>query len=434
MTQDRGKEGGVFSRRLLQVQGPRQVYGIRRLAIRHWLAWATLLVGFQVAAHPFLQNSWWVVVETNQILCRVSATLREVAVAQRLGDATNAVAVEPLVAALKAHADYMTRTIQVSADGQSLSGEVLDFKLMTARNADVAADSPLLLDQIYAVFDLEFPLPAGTRELNFGQTTLQDFRYAPGVPWDVTHSLLVKDSDQRELGAGLVRADLPYVLDLGTTSSPLTAGPAPRTPESAALDDAAAASPHVRFTEYLKLGVSHILHGYDHLLFLAALALAAATVGDFLKLILTFTLAHSITVTLSALNLVRLPAAFVEPFIAATIIFVALENVLVPGSVSSPRRLAVAFGFGLVHGLGFASGLNQALGTAGGAALALAIFAFCLGVELGHLAVGLPFWSVIRAGRAEWGDHFGRQILRYGSLAVAAGGAYFLIAALRQYA
>ena len=69
----------------------------------------------------------------------------------------------------------------------------------------------------------------------------------------------------------------------------------------------------------------------------------------------------------------------------------------------------------------------------GGTALARAIVAFCLGVECGHLLVGVPFWSVLRAGRAEWGDRFARQSLSIGSILVALGGLYFLIAALRQY-
>jgi cytochrome c biogenesis protein CcdA len=77
--------------------------------------------------------------------------------------------------------------------------------------------------------------------------------------------------------------------------------------------------------------------------------------------------------------------------------------------------------------------LNEAIGGVGGPALAVAIVAFCLGVELGHLAVGLPFWSVLRAGRAELGDRFGERSLRWGSAVVAVGGAYFLVAALRNY-
>lgn len=396
------------------------------------LGWSLLLLtAVSATGHPFLQNSWWAVVETNRVLCRVSASLREVAVAQKLGGPTNEVALDPILAALTQHSAYVAETVAVSADGQPLPAEVLDFRLMTDAGTELPPDSPFFLDQTYASFDLEFPLAQGTRELVFAQRTLADFRYAPGIPWEVTYLLLVKDEAQRELGAGLVRANLPYSLLLAAASEPAE-NPEPTSPTTA-LDEAASHPPPVRFTDYLKLGVEHVIHGYDHLLFLAALALAAVTLADFFKLIITFTLAHSLTVTLSALNLVRLPPWFVEPFIAASIIFIAVENLVAPQRASSPVRLVVAFGFGLVHGLGFAGGLNEALGGTGGSALALAIVAFCVGVELGHLVVGLPFWALLKAGRTEWGDRFGAPALRFGSVAVAAGGAYFLVAALRNY-
>lgn len=394
--------------------------------------WVLICIGLcslvRANGHPFIQNSWWAVVETNRVLCRATATLREVAVAQRLGDSTNSVALEPLLQALTNHSAYVSRVLEVRADGQRLPVEVLDFHLLSEAGVDVSADSPLFLDQTYVSFDLEYPVSRGIHELTFGQATLREFSYAPGISWDVTYALLIKGNDREELGAGLVRADLPYQLEL-RASSPRSADPAQR----AILDDVSSTPPPVHFLDYLKLGVEHIVHGYDHLLFLAALALAAATLGDFLKLILTFTLAHSLTVTLSALDLFRLPPWFVEPFIAASIVFVAVENLVAPKRVSSPSRLAIAFGFGLVHGLGFAGGLNEALGGTSGAALAGAIVAFCLGVELGHLAIGLPFWALLRAGRAEWGDRFGSRTLQFGSGLVAAGGAYFLVAALRQY-
>jgi len=75
----------------------------------------------------------------------------------------------------------------------------------------------------------------------------------------------------------------------------------------------------------------------------------------------------------------------------------------------------------------------DAIGGTGGASLAVAILAFCLGVELGHLMVGLPFWCAIRANRAEFGERSAVRVHRAGSVAIAAGGIYFLVAALRQY-
>lgn len=408
-----------------------------RLRIGLMIALWCLLGGMSaVQAHPFLQNSWWVVVETNRLVMRVSTTLREVAVAQRLGDATNLVAMERLMDALSNHGETLMESLQVEADGNALAGEVLDFRLLGDGADEAPPDSPLFLDQSHASYDLEYRLPEGPppSELRFGHRMLGGFVYAPGIPWEVTYALLVKDADRRDLGAGLVRSDLPYSLDIHPTYLPLpqsTEAGHPRPLDSLERFDPTTSRPS--FLSYLRLGVWHILTGYDHLLFLAALALAAVTIQDFLKLILTFTAAHSITVTLSAMNIVRLPPWFVEPFIAATIIYVAVENVVLPRRVSTPSRLAVAFGFGLVHGLGFARGLNDSLGGAGGTALGLAILAFCLGVELGHLAVGLPFWGCLRTGRAAWGIRFSQSALRYGSISVAMGGVYFFIAALRQY-
>ena len=405
------------------------------------------LLPSRLAAHPFLQDSWWVLVETNRLVMRVSATLREVAIAQSLGaDATNGTPrLERFQQALEKHGPYLLRSLELKADGHPLAGEVLDWQLVTdtggvatqtpspQATAPSGTDPAVYLDQTHAAFDLEFKFPAGHQphEITFGQATLKEFNYAPGMAWDVTYALSVKDAERKDMAAGIVRTDLPFTLKL--TPSGATNAPASTTQEPARSPALDATAVRVPFLSYLRLGVHHILTGYDHLLFLAALALAARKATDFLKLIAVFTAAHSITVTASALNWVRLPSWFVEPFIAATIVFVAVENLLAPVRAGTRARLLLAFGFGLVHGLGFAGGLNDALGGAGGTALARAIVAFCLGVECGHLLVGVPFWSVLRAGRAEWGDRFARQSLSIGSILVALGGLYFLIAALRQY-
>ena len=402
------------------------------------------LLPTRLAAHPFLQDSWWVLVETNRLVMRVSATLREVAIAQNLGaEATNGTPrLERFQQALEKHGPYLLRSLQLKADGLPLAGEVLDWQLVTDAGVVATAapgelptptsppDPTVYLDQTHAAFDLEFKFPPGRQphEITFGQATLKEFNYAPGMAWDVTYALSVKDADRKDMAAGIVRTDLPFTLKLtpsggGTNSA--------RTPAAPPLDSTPVRIP---FLSYLRLGVHHILTGYDHLLFLAALALAARKATDFLKLIAVFTAAHSITVTASAMNWVRLPSWFVEPFIAATIVFVAVENLLAPARAGTRARLLLVFGFGLVHGLGFAGGLNEALGGVGGTALARAIVAFCLGVECGHLLVGVPFWSVLRAGRAEWGDRFARSSLAAGSILVALGGLYFLISALRQYA
>lgn len=173
-------------------------------------------------------------------------------------------------------------------------------------------------------------------------------------------------------------------------------------------------------TSFFKLGVEHILTGYDHLLFLFALLAGAANFWQVLGIASMFTLAHSITLSLAVLGLVHAPASVVEPLIAASIIWVAIENVFDAGTLW--RRLAVTFVFGLVHGLGFADALSPLALT--GWSVVRALTGFNLGVELGQaiaIALGLPvLLAMVRLTR-------GVAIYRYASLAVAMVGAYWLI-------
>src|SRR5262249_55363571 len=108
---------------------------------------------------------------------------------------------------------------------------------------------------------------------------------------------------------------------------------------------------------FVRLGVSHILTGYDHLLFLLALLIGAANVWRVLGIITVFTLAHSITLSLAVLGFVHAPGAIVEPLIAASIVWVAVGNLF--GQGRHWDRLMVTFLFGLVHGLGFADALSE---------------------------------------------------------------------------
>jgi len=153
---------------------------------------------------------------------------------------------------------------------------------------------------------------------------------------------------------------------------------------------------------WVALGVEHILAGWDHLAFLGALLLAAASVRAVLAVITAFTLAHSVTLALSALGLVALGGRgeqAVEVAIALSIAWVAAENLL----VAAPRRRALeAFAFGLVHGLGFASVLREhGLGDSA----VRALVGFNVGVELGQGAVVLaafPLLSWLRKRPGAW--------------------------------
>ncbi|HVT09576.1 MAG TPA: HupE/UreJ family protein [Polyangia bacterium] len=137
--------------------------------------------------------------------------------------------------------------------------------------------------------------------------------------------------------------------------------------------------------DYTRLGVEHILTGFDHLLFVIALVLLVRGARQQLATVTAFTLAHSVSLAATVMGLVRVPAPPVEACIALSIVLVCAEC-LRPG-VSLTRRApwAVAFAFGLLHGLGFASALLE-LGVPE-QHLPAALLCFNLGVELGQLAV-----------------------------------------------
>jgi hypothetical protein len=171
---------------------------------------------------------------------------------------------------------------------------------------------------------------------------------------------------------------------------------------------------------FFKLGVEHILAGYDHLLFLGALLLRGGRLLSLFKIITAFTIAHSITLALAVLGIVTLPERLVESVIAASIVYVALENILLRDAPS--QRWLVSFLFGLVHGLGFASALGPLQLPAG--RLAVALFSFNLGVEAGQaivIAVLLPVLIWMRG--ASWE----RRTVQAASGAVAVMGFIWLM-------
>jgi hypothetical protein len=143
---------------------------------------------------------------------------------------------------------------------------------------------------------------------------------------------------------------------------------------------------------YLKLGYKHILPlGLDHILFVVSLFLLSARLKPLLWQSFTFTIAHSITLGLAMYNVIRIPASVVEPLIALSIMYVALENVFVKKLRTS--RIAVVFLFGLIHGLGFAGALSS-LGLPQNAYLTSLVM-FNVGVELGQLTVILIAFLLI---------------------------------------
>jgi len=173
---------------------------------------------------------------------------------------------------------------------------------------------------------------------------------------------------------------------------------------------------------FLELGVRHILSGYDHLLFLAGLILAARTVRDVLVALTAFTAAHSLSLALVVIGGIYAPASLVEPLIAGSIVWVGLENLVRVGSSS---RWPLVFGFGLIHGFGFAGALME-LGLARSASETfVGLLSFNIGVETGQLVVAAfaaPFVWLTRR-RPMWRA----RVISTCSLAMVIAGGYWLI-------
>ena len=152
---------------------------------------------------------------------------------------------------------------------------------------------------------------------------------------------------------------------------------------------------------YLKLGFQHIVPGgLDHILFVSALCLLSTKIKTIFWQATAFTVAHSVTLALSMKNIIVVPSAITEPIIALSIVFVAVENILF--SELKAWRVLIVFMFGLIHGMGFASALNE-FGLPPNK-FYTSILAFNGGVELGQMAIiVLVFSSVVALfGKKNW--------------------------------
>jgi len=177
------------------------------------------------------------------------------------------------------------------------------------------------------------------------------------------------------------------------------------------------------FSGFLILGVEHILTGYDHLLFLLALLLVCRGFKPAIQIITCFTIAHSITLAAATFNVVQMSSRVVEPMIAASIVYVGVENLLRP---EGPKgRWILTFAFGLIHGLGFASVLRDLGIAAGKTGVAVPLVSFNLGVELGQLVVAAVLLPLI--WRLSSRPMFLRRGVPVCSAVVALAGGYWFV-------
>jgi len=156
---------------------------------------------------------------------------------------------------------------------------------------------------------------------------------------------------------------------------------------------------------YFKLWISHIVpDGFDHILFVISLCLLNTKIKTILWQASAFTVAHTITLALSMKGIIQLPADIVEPLIALSIMFVAIENILL--SELKAWRITIVFMFGLVHGMGFARALNE-IGLPRNKFFT-SIFSFNVGVEIGQIIIiTLMFMLIIIPfGKRPWYKKF----------------------------
>jgi hydrogenase/urease accessory protein HupE len=377
-----------------------------------------LLAAGPVAAHPSDENALDVVVHPDRITLRARIAMPQIDIANPIDDpVTGDRALDPakLKASVEAHAPYLLAHLRATADGTAAQGKLVSAtppaEAVTWRTFETHA----------AVYEIEYvlekPQPAMVR---IEQDALKEFSRL-GQPWVVTFFARVRMEHDNAFAESLLTREEPLEI-------PCTWGAT-----SAAAASTEVARGRVAW-QFLMHGMHHILTGYDHLLFVAALVIAANRLFDLVKVVTAFALAHTLTLTLSVLDVLRLPPSIVEPIIAASIVIVAMQNVLFPRQSRGAVRLAVAFVFGLFHGLGFAGGLIEAMEGMPAASLAVALLAFTLGVELAHQVLIIPLYFQLRWIRrpettAE--PPTTSAVLRLASVMISLAGLFYLVAALR---
>ena len=386
----------------------------RRVSLHSRLPWVALasfflaacaLFGARSEAHPVSQGAIEIVVFPERISVRATVSSEEVLVAAA-GGAQDARESSPYLEIVRSHGEYLLAHLQIAGDDRLLEGRVVEVPERAAGRL---------------VYGFEYRLTAGTpTRISVRQDVLREFEFAPGNRWEASYLVRIGMAGQPAVEGLLLTSAQPVSFDPGEQTTAGSSAP----PQ---LDTARMAAAFVRH------GVMHILTGYDHLLFVGALLLAITSLWDLVKVISVFTLAHTITLVLAVLDVVRLSTGVVEPMIAASIVIVATQNVFWPERSRGWSRLLTAFLFGLFHGLGFAGGLLDAMSGMQAGSAAVAIAAFSAGVEIGHQVVVLPVFGVLyllRRATANGGRHDG-IVRRYGSVTVSLVGMIYLFAALR---
>jgi hypothetical protein len=383
---------------IVSVPGCRSFLGLRKfIGISWFLPCLILSACFSTRpaiAHPVSQGAMDIIVHPDHIDLRATVSLEEVLVASTLGGKKNKAGQE----ALSEHGDYLLNHLHINADEQPVVGQVLEVSLQSTGQL---------------IYRLEYRLAGlATKRIEFQQDVLREFMFAPGNPWEASYIVRIGLDGQAPSESLLFTFREPLVFD----------------------GEGVAGLDRLRLAvAFVRHGIAHIITGYDHLLFVGALVLAVTGWRDLIKVIAVFTLAHTLTLAFAVLNIIRLSSSIVEPMIAASIVAVAVQNIFWPEHSHGRTRLLLAFGFGLFHGLGFAGGLHDAMSGMALGSVALAIVAFSVGVEIGHLVVVLPsFYGLTFLRKADAGiPRLSKWTQRYGSAIISLFGLAYFYAALK---
>lgn len=286
-----------------------------------------------------------------------------------------------LEAALRADWPRLSQGFVIEVAGERIAPDILSVEIPAPGALDLPRDS---------ILTLRAALPPGDAGVRLGLAP----GYGSFVPRQIGGGA---DAYEGFLSGGELSPELPRVGILTETSGSV-------------------------FVRYIGVGFEHILPlGLDHILFVLGLYFFASRVGPLLWQVTAFTLAHTITLALAATGVVTIPASIVEPLIAASIIYVGIENIFGRGNLRG--RTALVFAFGLLHGLGFASVLGD-YGIASGRFMP-ALLGFNIGVEIGQLTViaiafAVTGWFISRS--------WYRQVIAIpASLGIAVIGAYWVV-------
>ena len=286
-----------------------------------------------------------------------------------------------------------------------LSARFADFWPQMAQNITIRAGDTAIIPILIALDVPEGGDPdlARTSTLRF-TATLPDGAKTVQVGWAEAYGALVL----RQMGV-----EKPYdgYLEAGSLSDPI------------ALSGGGQAGQLQTFANYIPVGFDHIIpKGLDHILFVLGLFFLSTNLRPLFLQITAFTVAHTVTLALGALGYVTIPASIVEPVIAASIVYVAVENILTDGL--SRWRPLVVFCFGLLHGLGFASVLGE-FGLPANAFVP-ALIGFNLGVEFGQLTVIAAAFALVGYWfrTKPW---YRARITIPASAGIAAVGAYWVV-------